>query len=393
MLPVAAASGNGTDSHRIVLVADPSRPNAAIPAAQMLASGIDVIVQLIPLLAVVADAPFLKSAEALVVEVDPDLPDNVAELGRIVGEIGTIMPVIAAGRHLTTASARRLRSTGAAETISLPLDPLELEEALESARRQVPARQASEPARRGKLLSFCGSVGGAGTTILATQTGCFMAASARVCLIDLNVQSACAAVYLNMAPRIGLVDLVSAGLRMDVALIESVAAEHSSGLRVIAGPADMVPLEMITQDFVRDLLGMAQAAFDVVIVELPSAWTDWSLAALAMSDTIALVTALSVPGIRQAKRQYAVLDGNNLTYKTRLVLNRVPRPLFRTVDLNQSEKILGHKVSFSISNDYPTVSSAIDQGRTLTSVKAGSAVEKDVKAMANMLLAALGVLA
>lgn len=391
MLPVAAVSGNGTDARRIILVADPSWPNAAIPAAQMLASGIDVLVQLLPLAAVVADADWLESAEALVVEIDPDLPGDVAELVRIVAAIGAITPVIAAGRSLTTASARRLRAVGVAETISLPLDPTELDEALESARRLLPSRLAAEPARRGKLIVFCGSVGGAGTTMLAAQTDCFMAASARVCLIDLNVQSACAAVYLNMAPRLGLADLVGAGTRMDIDLIESVAAEHASGLRVIAGPNDMVPLEMLNPQFVRDLLGMAQAAFDIVIAELPAAWTDWSLAAMAMSDTTALVTALSVPGIRQAKRQYAVLDSNNLTHKTRLVLNRVPRPLFRTIDLGQSEKILGHKVGFSIANDYPTVSAAIDQGRTLTSIKAGSAVEKDVKAMAKSLLAALGV--
>ncbi len=61
-----------------------------------------------------------------------------------------------------------------------------------------------------------------------------------------------------------------------------------------------MPLEVVTPEFVEKLLDLAVENYDVVLVDLPTAWVGWSLSAFQRSDAICLVTELSVPGVHQA---------------------------------------------------------------------------------------------
>jgi pilus assembly protein CpaE len=370
----------------VVLVANPGSEGADLFAPSLVSAGAGPTPYLAPLSAVQPSDPRLSGAEVLIVEIDPGDQQQINHLTRIVRDFGSRLAVVAAGRNLTTLGLRRLRNTGIVEAISLPIEHEELNEALAAAREAVRAN-VERQVKQGRLIAVAGSIGGAGTTMLATQLGCQFAATKSTCLIDLNIQAGAAACYLDMIPQLTLVDLVDAGSRMDGDLLRSVTAEHSSGLRIVSGPSDMVPLDLINVAFIQDLLRLATQEFEVVILDLPPAWTDWSLAALTLADVILLVSALSVPGIRQAKRQMAVLDANGLGQQTRVTLNRVPKKMFRTVDLAESEKLIGHEIAFTIANDFPTVSAAVDQGRTIESVRRGSKVDADVKAIAAQLAA------
>lgn len=363
---------------RVVLVLDPIRGTPPL-AASLDVAGVDLVLHLAPLSAIVPGVPFLGGADVLIVEVDPAAPDETMTLARIVGE-NPSLPVVAAGRDLTLAASRRLRAFGAVEVVSLPIDAVELGDALDAVRRTltVPA------SRRGRIVAVHGALGGAGTTMVATQLGCLWAATRSTCLIDFNLQAATAALYLDMTPPLSLADLAEARGRLDGALLTSVAARHASGLSVIAGPPEMVPLDLLGPGSATDILKLATQAFEVVLVDLPAAWTDWSIATLSAADAILLVTALSVPGVRQARRQLDVIEANGLGAATRVVLNRVPKKLFRTVDLGDAEALLRRRVDHSIANDYPTVSAAIDQGRTIGAVKPGCPVEKDLKKLRDM---------
>src|SRR3546814_11856781 len=77
---------------------------------------------------------------------------------------------------------------------------------------------------------------------------------------------------------------------------------HSSGLSVVAAPRDVMPLEKFTPDFIRRLTEVARSRFDVVLADLPPAWSLWTFEALRQSDEILLVTQMTVPGVRQARR-------------------------------------------------------------------------------------------
>src|SRR3546814_17351879 len=83
---------------------------------------------------------------------------------------------------------------------------------------------------------------------------------------------------------------------------------HSSGLSVVAAPRDVMPLEKFMPDFIRRLTEVARSRFDVVLADLPPAWSLWTFEALRQSDEILLVTQMTVPGVPQARTQLAQLN-------------------------------------------------------------------------------------
>jgi len=367
-------------SLRVVVVLDPTRTE---PMARPARAGVEVRLNLAELGSINAASTFLSRADMLILEVDLARAGQFDEFGRIVRELADRLPVVAACRSLTVADTRRLMRQGA-------IGAEDFEHAIEQASRfSVAQAPAALPAagRDGKVISFIGAVGGVGATALATQAGCLWAGNRRVCLIDLDIQFGSAALYLDMKPQLNIIDLTEAGERLDAEIFSAVAAQHDSGLHVIAGPSEMMPLEIMTPAIATQILRVAKSVFDLVIIDLPAAWTNWSMTVLSQSDVTVMVTSLTVPGIHQARRKLDLMDANELP--SRIVLNRVARKVFRTIDLGDTEKVLRRKVDYTIANDFPTVSGAIDQGRTLAAVKANSRVEKDLAEMVEALSAVL----
>jgi pilus assembly protein CpaE len=329
----------------------------------------------------VANGPALRWTDVLICQISPENPRDFEQFDRFVHDNVGRLPVVAAVRDLSVAVTRRVLRSAAIDVLPIPFTPDELHQAIETgrdARSKVPSNQ--QP-RGGRVVAFVGALGGVGTTTLATQAAMIWASTRRVCLIDLDVQFGNAALYLNQRPQLSLADLIDAGDRLDIEFLRSVAAPHPTGLQVIACPPDIMPLDALTPEFVDKLLDVAAQAYDIVIVDLPGAWTNWSLGALQKSDIICLISGLSVPGVHQAKRQLELIDANGLGERTKVVLNRVITPLFGKTDVSATEAALRRKVHFAIANDYPTVSSAIDEGRSIAAIKLKSRVEKDVRAL------------
>nr|WP_255696776.1 AAA family ATPase [Sandaracinobacteroides sayramensis] len=308
---------------------------------------------------------------------------------------GGQLPVIAAVDGLTVADTRTLLRAGALDVLPLPFTAEELRQAVEPARR--PARPAAsrgapqQPRRQGKVVAFLGTTGGAGVTSVATQLGILWAANAKVCCIDFDVQFGNAALLMDLRPSLHLGHLIEDAERLDPDLLQSVAMAHPSGMALVACPSEMMPLDIVSIEFVDRLLRLATQVYDVVLVDLPSAWTEWTVRVLQRADTIAMVTGLGVPGLHQARRQLEVIEANGLMPKLKIVANRVQKGLFGKVDLKETEAVLGRKVEFTLADDPAAVSAANDEGRSLKEVKPSSRVLKDLKALAESLQTAAAV--
>ena len=367
---------------KIAVVLNPDRIGAQLSLAAAMAADIDIEFRprLLSLDRVVKASATFDKLDGLIVEVDPTSPTDMAEFDRIVVDFGSRVRLIAASVAMTTVTARRLRLRGAADAISLPVDAAELMDVLKPVVAAAPARPS------GRLLAICGSVGGAGATTVSTQLAAIIAASRSTLLIDFNVQAATVAAHLDLMPPHGIYHLIEAAERLDVALLRSVACRHETGLMVLAGPEEMVPLECVSVDFAVGLVTMAISTYDVVVLELPSAWTEWSMALLDIADIVVLTSILSVIGIRQVKRQNAVLVGRDRGPAVRVVLNKVPKKLFRIVDMGASERTLGRKIDYTLAADPQTANAAVDQGRTLAAVRAGAPLEREMRGLAAALL-------
>lgn len=364
---------------------------ALLDASRLGLPDVDVRVHAGNLSSFAANGPLVRATDVLIAQIDPGNPRDFEEFERFVHDHKDRLPVVAAVRDLSVAVTRRVLRSEAVDVLPIPFTPDELHQAIETGRHRLAVARPQGGARSGRVVTFLGALGGTGTTTMATQAGMIWAERQSVCLIDLDLQFGNAALYLNLKPQLSLAELMEAGDRLDAEILRSVSERHASGLTVIASPPEVMPLDSVTPEFVDRLLDLACQSFDVVLVDMPGAWVAWSLSALRKSDAICLITGLSVPGVHQARRQLEMLDANALGERVRIVLNRVVNPLFGKADLSETEKVLRHKVDFPVSNDYPTVSSAIDEGKLISSIKVKSRVEKDLRAMIAELTVAMSV--
>lgn len=379
----------------VVVLKSSDLDSANLPLAT---SGIDLRLDVGSIQSIQRGADFLRGANVLFVEVDPADQGACAELERITRSAFPEMPIVAAVRGCTLADTRRLMRLGVVDVVSLPLEPDDFALAIGSA-RDVIARSPAAHSRRGRAVAFLKSIGGVGTTALATQTGCLVASEfaregKQVCLIDFDVQFGDVAVHLDLKPSLGLADLLNAGARLDEALLRSVVSHHGSGLNFIAAPEALIPLEAVDTDLALEIVELACREFDLVLIDLPTAWTSWSLSILAQADATCLVTELSVPSIRQARRQMDMLQMHGLEdIRLHVVANRVERSWLKTIDVGEAERVLRHRVDFAIANDFRTVSSAIDLGKMVGEINSSSRVQRDLSTFSRGLAASVEVAA
>lgn len=341
-----------------------------------------------------ADASILSGASAGVVQVIEGDDKSVARFKALAE--GSV-PLIAAAYEPSLSFVRSLVRAGAHDVVPLPLDPQELETALDPIRRMISAQGPRQRAGHQKVVTIIKSEGGVGATALLGQVATRFAERERAvgreaCLIDLDVQFGDAAIQLGLEPLLTFHDLLDAGKRLDGEMLRSVATQHSSGLRVISAPREIMPLEAMTSDQLLSIIDLATGEFGTVFVDLPANWTNWSMSLLARSDLVLMVTELRVPSLHRARRQLDLLASQDMgDLEVRVILNRAEKGLFRSLGPADAERVLRRPVSYSIANDHVTMTQAIDRGVPLVEVKRKCPLVKDIESLEQGVSAALGL--
>ncbi|WP_114226881.1 MULTISPECIES: AAA family ATPase [Sphingomonas] len=341
------------------------------------------------------DVSDLSHAAVAVVQVNGDNPASIKRFTKLAEMTDT--PLIAAMYDPPLALFRFLLKNGARDVLPLPLNA----DDLASAVTQILAEPTAAPPRaavpvptaHGRLVLFVKSHGGAGATALASQLAARTAAAGGpTALIDFDVQFGDAAFQLGLKPPLSVLDLVEAGPRLDGQLLRSVAAEHSSGLRIIAAPPQLTPLDALSSDQVLAIVDRAVREYATVFVDLPANWTNWSLSLIARADKVLLVTELSITALNRARRQLDLLAEQDLgNVPLQLILNRAVRKRFgggQPLKEADVERVLGRAIDFTVSDDPDVLSTALQQGVPIDAVRRKSAIGKDLDVIRAALAAA-----
>jgi pilus assembly protein CpaE len=357
--------------------------------------------------ALAASLPRPEAADILVLDLDAEDEADLAAFDglRRAAPTGGGTAIVATASGLSPAAMRRLLRAGADDVIPQPIVPAELAEAL----RAVEAKGRQERAgatgggQAGRVVTFTRASGGVGATTLAVNTAMTLVQPARkgslfggrpapapsACLIDLDLQFGAAGLQLDLPPCAGMVDLVQDPGRLDGEMLRGLMVEHASGLKVLTAPKAPIPLEAMRPELAAEILRLARAEFEVVVVDLPQALTRWTETVMGASSDILLVTQLHVPALRQLRRLLDVLHEEGLyALPYRVVLNRHAGRSFwgQGVGYGQAERALGRKIDFVVGNDYRGVVDSLNQGRPLLHLDRRSRIVRDVRAMLDVML-------
>jgi len=284
---------------------------------------------------------------------------------------------------------RALRS-GAQEVLRRPLDRSALSQAVERvAVLNAQRNGAGGNAARG-VVSVFSIKGGSGISTIAVNLAVAMRSltNREVAIADFDYQSGDAAFMLGISPKYSIADVVEAA-RIDSASVQDALTRHKSGVKVLPQPEQLDRVAGVTPEQVGNMVEILNSTHDRVVVDCPHAFTEYTLEIFDRSSTILLVTELSIPSVRAARRSLDILGKLNFMTtqdRVRLVVNRFTDQ--SAIDRSQIEDTLGIPVFGTVANDYGAVSRSINMGEPLCGEPSDSRAARDILAIARKLVPA-----
>jgi pilus assembly protein CpaE len=277
-----------------------------------------------------------------VVVMDINMPgmDGVAA-AEIISQRLPASPIIMMSVHGEAEQLKRSISAGAREFLVKPFSADEFSTSIRQVyerelvrREQVSAAMPAAPVvapldaadlGEHQIIGVFSPKGGAGRTTIATNLALALQreTNGRVCLVDANLQFGDVGVLLNLNPKNrSMLDAVEGG-EPDRDITNSVVIDHSTGIRVLLAPPSPEGADLVTPAYLRRMVDFLRQDHDFVVVDLPSALNDHSLAIMDAADQIVVLTALEITTIKNVRLFLEVAD--QLEYdrsKIRLVVNR-----------------------------------------------------------------------
>ena len=330
-----------------------------------------------------ASRDHLADCELLIIEVDANYHASLERLSSI-KRMRPDLAIMAAVRNPDMQLMRTLLRHGVSDAVALPFNIEELTSEIIN----VGARLAEvTEVPLAPSVSFVGALGRSGTTAIMVHLAHALVARSdhpvRCCLIDLDLQSGHLAGHTNVDSTRSILDLLAAEERVDQDMIRNVATKSGNGIYVIPSPTEILPIEQVDTDQLLRIVQMARAEFDLVFIDLPSVWTNWSLSVAAESDATVLVVQQNLDYLRQARRCFALFrDVGIPTKKVKVMVNRAMKGMFKSISLQDVADTVGCEVVAAIREDRGELSQAIDAGMLVSSIARKNVFAQDIDAVA-----------
>ena len=264
----------------------------------------------------------------------------------------------------------------------------ELVDAIERARKRIPVAVIDKP--RGKILAFLSCKGGSGATFLATNLGYALAVAMgrKVLLVDLDLQYGDASFFMSSAK--GVVSVAEVAMQVDHLDDRFLAAstiEVARNYSLLPAPEDAERAIEITPKHVENLLNVAVANYDFVIIDLERSIDAVSMKALDCADLIFPVLQALVPHVRDTQkvlRMFRILGYPDS--KVRMVVNRSVKD--SNLPTAKIESTLGVGIYRFVPNDFANVSASVNQGISILKLAPDCPVSQVLKEMAGDLTGA-----
>lgn len=237
------------------------------------------------------------------------------------------------------------------------------------------------------VIAVCGATGGVGTTSVAVNLGCILAAEQRnsVVLCDLDLALGDADVFLDSIPDYTLVDVAQNISRLDFTLLKRSLTKHASGLYLLPRPVQLQDTTLITPEDLTRVLGLLKASFTHMILDLSKSYSPIDLVALKSAKDILLITQLDLPCLRNVVRlMLSFNEVEGLKDKVKIVVNRVGLDA-GNISLKKAQETMGREIFWQLPNDYRTMVEVRNNGVPLIEQAPRASITLAVQSLAETL--------
>ena len=272
---------------------------------------------------------------------------------------------VVASNDASVTMIRTVLEAGAADFLSLPLNPQELNKALIKLSQTALKGPSARGQAAGTIITVCGARGGLGATTVAVNLAFSLTTLTRadVGLVDLDLQRGDVAAFLNLTPLNSIATIAEAKGAVDDIFLAGTLTRHPRGVFVLPAPTQVEEADAVGHDHVELALQLMRAQFAHTVVDTARTVNGAMLAAFEQSDHILILTDLSVPGVRAARRMIELLLRGNVSAQLiePVFSHVIPGP----VSPQDAVRAIGKEPLLIIPRDDAAASGAMNDGTPL----------------------------
>lgn len=341
----------------------------------------------------------LDSVEVVVICVDRnDEHDLEPILDFIDGVKARGAKAILVANDVNPISLHKLLQHGADDFIPYPFPDNAFASSLlrlrESAEQAVTSNTGASSNRRGLILPVYGLAGGVGATTFAVNLAWELAtfdkkSTKRVAILDFNFQSGSVATYLDLGRRDAVTEMLTDIENLDASVLKQAMTSYKSRLGVLTAPPESLPYDIVDGDAIHQILMLAQASYDYVVVDLPPTIVSWSADVLQLAEIYFTLINLDMRSAQNLIRFIRTLKAEELSdVKLQYILNFAPSftDISGKARAKRFSESLGVDINVLLPDGGKAVLAACDQGTPLGEAAPKNALRKEISKIAESLL-------
>ncbi len=276
----------------------------------------------------------------------------------------------------------KVMRAGAAEYLLKPVSEVDLAAALQKLGRLWILKPARE-AEVGRIYTLFSPKGGVGVTTISSNLAIniLQVTNKPTILVDLDLNAGDITTFLNLKPSYTISDVTLNISRLDKSFLQGVITKHESGIYVLAEPQKVEEGVSISADEIKKVLNLLKTMFKYIVLDTEPVLGERTMAAIEMSDLILMTFVMSLPGIRNMQRCLNYLEKLGVRRdQINLVVNRYLAK--GDIKLEDAEKVLNHRISWSIPNDYNVAMACLNKGAPISTFDPKSKLNLAIKELA-----------
>lgn len=288
-------------------------------------------------------------------------------------------PLIVVGPPANPEAMRLAIRSGAKDFLVEPLRADDLVAALSRITRE-PRRDPSRAS--GAVDVIVGAAGGVGTSFIACNLAHLtVAVASRSCLLlDLDLNYAPLAHFLDLKPERGLMEALVVLESLDEHALQGYVTRHRSGLHVMCSvPSHVVLSRDVQSSRVEGLLQLLTTQYQHVIVDSPHQIDAVNATAFGLARSVLVVLEQSVSHVKNAARLIRILTKELGLPRDhiKVVLNRFSKR--GTVGLEDVQRTLDVRGVFAVPNHYQLSLNSIDTAKPLFDLDKDAAMVRSLR--------------
>jgi pilus assembly protein CpaE len=377
----------------IACVVHPGAANPTVNALRQFLGRLGYVVVVVDSFEAAAAEPTLQKGGDNII-LAPTTPDwrpeatSVVDLAKVVEGRAFVIYIC---DEIRPEDYKALLRTGAGECVDWANAPKEISaigKRLRGASSSMPSQYAEDLSKH-IIVGMVPACGGAGNTTLALESGVHFARqkgkdARRPGVVELDFNHATICDYVDLAPRLDIVELARNPGRLDDYMLDIFRSNHSSGLDLFSAAEPPADCASIDGAAVFALLNKLHDRYQILLLDFPDYRPSWGDDALRNCDFVFVTARRSVPSLKQAARELKRL--RNLGFaqeRVAAVVTHCQAGLFGgiTSKLDIETALPGYRV-FYIRDDSAFATESVNSGVSMMEARASRGICRDIQAVA-----------